>query len=148
MNQMVFRSVSGVFALALLVWLLISLEPVLMPFFAGALFAYLGDPIADKLESWGCGRTLAVCLCFSVLLLLLIGAMVLLLPMAVHQLKVVYAQLPALLLWVQVDVLPWLIETFDLEPEAFQLETLKEQVLSQWGSAGEIVTQLMQKATA
>ena len=148
MNQMVFRSLAGVLAIVFLVWLLISLEPVLMPFFVGALFAYLGDPIADKLESWGCGRTLAVCLCFSVLLLLLVGAMLLLLPMAVHQLKVVYGQLPLLLQWIQLSGLPWLIETFDLEPEAFRLEALKDQVMSQWGNAGEIVSKLVQKATA
>lgn len=131
----------------LLAWLLASLEPVLTPFLLGALCAYLGDPIADKLEEWGCSRTLAVVLCFLVLILFLAGTIILLVPLAVHQFKLVYSQLPGLFQWFQTDALPWLIATFDLEPEAFRLETIKAQVMEQWGNAGEILSQLLTKAS-
>ncbi len=45
------------------IWLL---APVLMPFVIAALFAYLGDPLVDRLEK-RMTRTLAVCLVFLVM---------------------------------------------------------------------------------
>ena len=66
------------FALACLGGLAVSiyfLHPILMPFVLGALIAYLGDPLVDRLENRGFGRSAGVAAVFfllSVLLLLIL----------------------------------------------------------------------------
>ncbi|MEL0036873.1 MAG: AI-2E family transporter, partial [Gammaproteobacteria bacterium] len=50
-------------ALALLLvsgWVLYLLAPVLSPFVTGAVLAYLGDPLVDRLENKGVNRTIGV----------------------------------------------------------------------------------------
>ena len=48
------------------------LSPVLMPFVVAALFAFLADPIVDRLERWGIGRNFAVTIVFLFVTLLLV----------------------------------------------------------------------------
>ena len=65
-------------AIALTGWLMYLLAPVLTPFVAAALLAYIGDPLADRLQQWKLPRTLAVVAVFiltflSIGLLLLLG---------------------------------------------------------------------------
>ena len=40
--------------LLLCIWLVYLLTPILTPFLIGVLLAYLGDPLVDRLERWGC----------------------------------------------------------------------------------------------
>ena len=63
-------------ALALAGWLLYLLAPVLTPFIAAALLAYIGDPLADRLQRLRMPRTLAVVSVF-LLTLLFLGLLVL-----------------------------------------------------------------------
>ncbi len=64
-------------AIALTGWLLYLLAPVLTPFVAAALLAYIGDPLADRLQKLKLPRSLAVVVVF-LLTFLLIGLLVLL----------------------------------------------------------------------
>ena len=132
----------------LVIWLLGSLEPILAPFMLGALFAYLGDPLADRLEELGLSRSLAVTLCFTVLFILVLGVMLLVIPMAIQQLKVAYGHVPQALEWVQHQAMPWLINMFDLDPEVFDVTHLKEQLWSQWGDSKGMVTSILYSASA
>ena len=130
-----------------LIWLLINLEPVLMPFILGALFGYLGDPIADRLEKLGCSRTAAVSICFFVLILVVLGVALLLVPLLISQLKMAYEQIPVLLNWIQTDVVPWLIVTLEVEEDVCDVAHLKEQIFSQWGNAQGILSQVASHVT-
>ena len=47
-------------ATALIGWLMWLLAPVLTPFVASALLAYVGDPLADRLQRLKLPRTIAV----------------------------------------------------------------------------------------
>ena len=51
-------------ALLLVGLLLNALSPILMPFAIAAVLAYMGDPLADRLEARGVGRTAAVVIVF------------------------------------------------------------------------------------
>ena len=64
-------------AIALIGWLLYLLAPVLTPFVAAALLAYIGDPLADRLQRLKLPRTLAVVAVF-ILTFLMLGLIVLL----------------------------------------------------------------------
>ena len=57
------------FGIGLLLYLL---GPVLTPFAMAALLAYLGDPLVDRLQSRGLGRSAAVTIVFAVMTLLLL----------------------------------------------------------------------------
>ena len=70
---------------AVIVWLIWLLAPVIMPFAIAGMLAYLGDPLADRLEKYGMGRTLAVSIVFIVLVLVAAGALLLLVPLIARQ---------------------------------------------------------------
>jgi predicted PurR-regulated permease PerM len=69
-------------AIALTGWIFYLLAPVLTPFVASALLAYLGDPLADRLQKLKLPRTLAVVAVFLItfivlaLLILLVGPLI------------------------------------------------------------------------
>ena len=132
----------------LAVFLLQALEPILMPFLLGMLLAYLGDPLADKLEEWGLGRTAAVTVCFSVLLVVLIALTLGLVPLLLHQVKVAYSHVPAIFLWVQTQGMPLLIETFSLDPDIFNIERIRQEIFGELDVAQNILSEVFKKATA
>ncbi len=85
---------SVVAAAAVLLYLLSSM---MLPFVAGLLVAYFLDPVADRLEKWGCSRTLATTLITVAFFLLLGGAVVLLFPLLQGQVLGLIAKAPALI---------------------------------------------------
>lgn len=134
--------------LALIFWLANALQPVLLPFLLGMFWAYLGDPVADRLEVLGLSRLWAVSICFLVVLGVLLGVALLLVPMVLHQLKVAYEHVPQLLTWSQQVALPWLIATFDLDAEVFNASYIREQFMQQWGSASAFIGKLLSSASS
>ena len=101
-------------AAALTGWLLYLLAPILTPFVAAALFAYVGDPLADRLET-RMPRSLAVVvvflLTFSVvaLLIVLVG------PLIRQQVGALMAVLPDLAARVEEVWLPNVTELLGIE---------------------------------
>ena len=102
-------------AVALTGWLFYLLAPVLTPFVAAALLAYMGDPLADRLQKLKFPRTLAVAAVFLItfivlaLLILLIGPLISAqvgalfdaLPEMARQIEQVW--LPSILGWLNID---------------------------------------------
>jgi predicted PurR-regulated permease PerM len=89
----------GLWAATLLVLtgVLYVLSPVLAPFVAGSALGYLLDPIADRLQRWGCSRLGAALLLLSIFVALVVTALVVLLPIFAHQLTGLLAALPGYL---------------------------------------------------
>ncbi len=85
----------GGLALALL--LLYLLRGILLPFVAGMAIAYLLDPICDRLEKWGCSRTIATLLVVAAFLLLCAAVLLLLIPLLQSQIVELIARLPELI---------------------------------------------------
>ncbi|MDP1775290.1 MAG: hypothetical protein Q8K94_01605, partial [Moraxellaceae bacterium] len=50
--------------LVLFGWLIHALQPILLPFLVGALFAYLGNPLVHRLMRFGWSRVTAVSVSF------------------------------------------------------------------------------------
>ncbi len=93
--------------LALLGAIVYLLSPVLMPFVIAALFAYLADPMVDRLERW-MGRGLAVGLVFLVVTIVVTGILLVLVPFIEHQVDNFLKQLPIWIDWFQNRATPWL----------------------------------------
>lgn len=81
---------------ALLILLLWLLGDVLLPFVLGAALAYFLDPVADRLQRAGLGRTAATVVISLVAVLVLVLAVLLVVPLLVEQTRALIAELPSL----------------------------------------------------
>jgi predicted PurR-regulated permease PerM len=106
---------SWMIAIALTGWLLWLLAPVLTPFVAAALLAYIGDPLADGLQRLKLPRTIAVAAVF-LLTFLGIGLLVLLvLPLISTQVSAFLTALPDIIHQAEQNWLPSITEFLGIE---------------------------------
>jgi predicted PurR-regulated permease PerM len=99
-------------------FLLYRLAPILTPFIASALLAYLGDPLVDRLERLRLPRTAAVLLVF-VLLFVGLGALTLLIIPLVRTQAVAFAtELPSYVAWIQNQLVPRINDLFGFDATA------------------------------
>lgn len=102
-------------AIALTGGLLYLLAPILTPFVAAALLAYVGDPVADSLQRLKLPRTLAVVAVF-LLTFLSLGLLVLLVgPLIRSQIAALLDALPGIATKVEMVWLPWILDTLGTE---------------------------------
>ena len=103
--------------LSLVVLILIYfLSPILAPFLAGIIIAYLGDPLVDKLEEVRVHRTIGVLLVFLAFAAVLGTATLVILPLMARELAELIRSLPTFLAWLQETVSPWLVTRFGIDP--------------------------------
>ncbi len=124
-------------------WLLYLLAPVLTPFLIAALLAYMGDPLADRLEAMRISRGLSVVIVFVVLSLLGLALLLILIPLLERQLGVLGGKLPGLIDWVQQSALPWVRERLGLHGLTVDLGTVKASVREHWQAAGGAAATLL-----
>ncbi len=96
------------------VYLLNLLSPILAPFFFSALLAYLGDPIADKLEK-RMSRTLSVVVVFVTILLVLILTIAIFIPLVSEQLSNLLHKAPKAIEFIHHKIIPLLEENFQYD---------------------------------
>jgi predicted PurR-regulated permease PerM len=127
-------------AIAISLLLLYLLSPVLMPFATAATLAYLGDPLTDKLETYRLSRLQAVLVVFLVMAIVLIAILLLLLPQLVYQIEHFVSNLPVYASWLNINVIPWLVERFHLDLEPIQSDQLINLVKQHWQKAGGVMS--------
>lgn len=86
--------IAWLIAIALTGWLFYLLAPILVPFLASALLAYLGDPLADRLQKLKLPRTLAVAAVFVLTFLVLALLILLVGPLVGKQVGALFDALP------------------------------------------------------
>lgn len=124
-------------ALVLLVGVaLYVLSPVLTPFAVAAIFAYLFDPLVDRLQRWKLSRTWATTIVFLVLLIAFVVVLVLLVPYIERQIATLIRKLPDWIAWLQSDGIPWLNAKFDLSLEAPDMQQIAGVLQEHWKEAG------------
>ena len=97
-------------------WLLYLLAPVLTPFIAAGLLAYMGDPLADQLQRLKMSRTLAVVVVFLSTFLLIALLVLLVGPLIKSQVSALFAALPDIARQVEQVWLPSLLGWLNVEP--------------------------------
>ncbi len=112
------------------------LAPVLTPFVVAALFAYLMDPLVDRLERRGLGRGLAVALVFLVGGIVVIAVLLVLVPFIERQIANFLAQLPVWVEWFQNRATPWLEARFGISLEILDTRRLIDALQENWKAAG------------
>ncbi len=98
-----------------LAYLLYLLAPILTPFLVAAALAYLCDPLVARLERAHVPRGLGTLLVMLGLLLALAFLLAILAPLAQAQFRLLMAQIPGLVGWVERSLLPWLSHTIGLD---------------------------------
>ncbi len=133
--------------IALLGAMLYYLGPVLTPFVIAALFAYLCDPLADRLERLGLNRTLSVSVVFLVFILVLAGVVLVAVPFLERQIASLIRQLPKWIDWTQSYAAPWLQEHFGISPQLLDTDRLSGVLQKHWKEAGGAAAFVLGKAT-
>lgn len=108
---------SWMIAIALTGWLLWLLAPVLTPFVAAALLAYIGDPLADRLQKLKFPRTIAV---VAVFLLTFVGIgllVILVVPLISTQVSALLSALPDIVAKAEQVWLPTITEFLDIDSD-------------------------------
>ena len=123
------------------------LGSMLTPFMISMVLAYLGDPLADRLESAGMSRTLSVCIVFLFIFGIIIGTLLFLVPMIVHQIKTILHMLPAWEEWLRTNLLPRLLSLVDFDPLLLDFSELTKKLASQWQKAGGLLADLSVSVT-
>ncbi len=87
-------------------YLLYLLAPVLTPFVAAALLAYIGDPLADRLQKLKLPRAIAVLVVFLLTFIVLAGLVLLLVPLVQSQIGALLEVLPRYVQFLEDKVWP------------------------------------------
>jgi predicted PurR-regulated permease PerM len=133
--------------IAVIVYLIWLLAPVLMPFAIAAMFAYLGDPLADRLERWGLNRMWAATIVFLVLMIAVCGVLLLLIPLIARQVENLITNLPRYGDWAQNVAWPWLQARLHLDPHLFDADRLVDVVKSHMASIGGVAGVVLSKVS-
>ena len=123
-------------------WLIYLLAPVLMPFALAAILAYLGDPLADKLEtvkikSFQLGRTYAVIVVFMAMLLIVSVIAIILVPIIESQISHLIANFPVYTQWLNEAIIPWLDRELGLKISLIESDKILPIIKNHWQKAGE-----------
>ena len=87
--------------------LLFLLSPILAPFLAAAILAYIFDPMVSKLEGKGLSRTWSTLLAVFALLLAVVLFLLIVLPLFYKEAAQLSAQIPGLADTLKTRVIPW-----------------------------------------
>ena len=109
------RRLNWLIAIVLTGWVFYLLAPVLTPFVASALLAYMGDPLADRLQRLKMPRTLAVVAVFLITFLVLVLLVVLVGPLIKTQVGALFKALPDIARQVEQVWLPTVMQWLNVE---------------------------------
>jgi predicted PurR-regulated permease PerM len=123
--------------------LLYLLSPILTPFVAGALIAYLCDPLADRLEFAGLNRQNAVIVVFFGLSLLIAILLLLVVPLLEEQITALIENLPGYLRGFQTRLVPWLQQKLGFRVRVLNLDQLAGIVAGHWQQAGGVAATVL-----
>lgn len=129
---MIDRTLGRIFflmGLALLVWLLFLLKPVVIPFVAAFFIAYLFSGLVNKLSRIGSPRWLSTTLVFMGIGVGLVLAIWYIVPLAWKQVMYARDSIPSVTYWLNHKALPWLTHTFKLEPMAINANQISDTLM-------------------
>ena len=124
--------------IGVVLWLL---APVLTPFVAALMLAWLGNPLVRMLERAGRSRNTAVLIVYlSTTLIILLGLLVMV-PLLWHQLTALLDGIPNLVAWFKQTALPWVSERLHRDASKMLDPTHAATVIqSHWKDVGSLTS--------
>ncbi len=135
MNPQRFAALQWLAIAVVTAWLLYLLGPILTPFVAAAILAYICDPWVGRLCAWKLPRALATLLVMLALLSLFTLLILIMLPLLAKEANNFMTRLPELLDAARLKLLPYVQDHFGITLQ-WDNATLKNLLLSHWQSAG------------
>lgn len=129
---MVDRTLRRVFILAgiaLLLWVIYLLKPVVIPFIAALIIAYLFSPLVAKLSRFGLPRWLSTSVVFVGIGVGVVFAAWYVVPLAWKQIVYARDSIPSAVHWVNHQLLPWVAHTFKLEPMSIDTDQISDAAM-------------------
>ncbi len=128
---------------AVFIYLFYLLEPILTPFLAAAVIAYMLDPLVDRLsetgiKGWQIGRTLATLLVMLGVILVVTGLLLIIIPLLQQQSMLIAQRLPLLLDHFHQQVEPWLLQRFGIHLDMNHADVQK-LITEHWQTAGSMI---------
>lgn len=134
MQWLAFAAVAGL--------LLYLLGPILTPFVAAGILAYICNPLVQRLRGWKVPRALAVVLVMAGLLLLFVLLLLIMLPLLEKEVTLFVARLPDWIDAARVRFLPLLQQWFGADLQ-WDSQEVKDMLRSHWQKAGGVATKLL-----
>ena len=128
-----------------LVWLL---QPILTPFLVGIGLAYLGDPLVDRFEARGISRTLGVVVVFILVTALVAAALLVLVPVLLHEVSSLISNIPVFVEWLQKTTSPVIVKHFGVDPFNISVADLRQRLAAHWREAGSVASRILGQVTA
>lgn len=128
--------------IGLVMLLLYLLSPILTPFVAAAILAYICNPLVKWLCALKLPRTLAVVLVMLALLLLFAGLLLIMLPLLEKEISLFVTRLPDFIEIARINMLPRLQQWFGADLQ-WDSAAFKDLLLSHWQSAGGFAEKLL-----
>jgi predicted PurR-regulated permease PerM len=128
-------------------WLIYLLAPVLTPFLAGTLLAYLGDPLVDRLEKYKISRTFGVVIVFTCMIFIVMTLLLILIPLIENQISSLIKLIPAIINWIENVFLPGFSSFVGIEIGEINFDDIKQKIKSHWQDIGNVMHYLFTKAT-
>lgn len=130
---------AGIAVTCVLIYLL---APVLTPFAAAFVIAYVTNPMTERLVSWRLSRTMAVTVIFIGLTLLMLVVTLMLVPTLQRQLLAFAQRLPHYLDVAQSAVIPWLKNNMGAQLELLDINEIKAAITGHWRELGSMIGKL------
>lgn len=135
---------------AVVIYLFYLLEPILTPFLAAAVIAYMLDPLVDKLSEVGygnrqVGRTPATLLVMTGVILVVTGLLLIIIPLLQQQSTLIAQRLPLLLDHFHQQVEPWLLQQFGIRLNIDRTD-IQKLISEHWQTAGGMIGNVLLSA--
>lgn len=125
--------------------ILYLLSPILAPFLAGAIFAYILNPLVGRIAGRRVNRTVAVVLVLLLCLVALVALLLVVLPLFTKEFRMMAERLPAFLDWLNRVAAPWLALHLGMSVQ-FDLDTLKQLLSDALQSNQDLLPRLLGSA--
>lgn len=138
-----FAALYWLIAVSVSAWLLHLLAPILTPFLAAGILAYICQPLVARSSRWRfMSRTTATLLVMAMLSGAVVALLLILLPLFRYESGLLLAKLPDLVDVVRQRVLPLLEQYFGLTVQ-LDASTFKQLLSEHWKTAGNVSTSLL-----
>jgi len=137
-----FAAVQWLSFLVVAAFLLYLLSPILTPFVAAGILAYICNPLVQRLCVWKIPRIASVILVMAGLLLTFALLLLIMLPLLEKEIGRLVTRLPDWIETARLRLLPLLQQWVDPELQ-WDSQAVKEMLLSNWKSAGGVAAKLL-----
>jgi len=103
------------------------LSPILAPFLAGAILAYILNPLVARITGGSVRRTIAVVFVLFLALLAVVALFLIIVPLFSKEFRLLAEKTPAMIQWLNDTAAPWLGSHLGIETH-FDLDSLKDML--------------------